>query len=114
MQAATEDLARSDRSLCASIEALLLLARLSLGLSDKAVEVLRGYLSPSANDAQGTEPGWEELTEASLGQLVRAVLTKDGDTKIGAQQVAEIQDTVRLKKVISATFDRIQKGAPLV
>lgn len=110
------NLMKEDASLSGALETTVLLAKFSYALSDKAVEMLRGYLSPSVHDAEGAEPGWAEVAEASTTQLLKTTLSKDGAAS-GAAAVVQVQefvgDTEKLKKNLTNIFDRLSKGAQL-
>ena len=105
------DLARSGAKLTCITHLLLLLARLSTGMTQADLGKLRSALSPvlQAEQAQG----WEETTDAALTFLLRTSLAKPGKENQGATPITlepPPKDVTRLKKHISSVLDRIAKG----
>ena len=59
--------------------------------------VLRAHLSPSINDE--SEQGWEDVTYAALGNLLKTCLSKGGKQRVAQvnSQIKSLQDVGKLK-----------------
>jgi len=104
------DLRVSSCALSCITRLLLLLLRLSTGMTAEDEVKLAAALSPVVQEGQ--EQGWEETTDAALTFLLRTSLAKAGKENQGATPLTlePPRDTVRLKKHVSSVMDRVAKG----
>lgn len=75
--------------------------------------LLTSYLSPVIDDS--TDQGWEEVTIAQLEQLLRTSLASTAADSATVPLIQkDMQDTVKLKKLIGVVTDRLLKGGKVI
>jgi Bardet-Biedl syndrome 9 protein len=109
--------------LSAGTRLILLLAQLHMEMPDSQIEILRHFLSPEVEDSEELVTlllsltlfkGWEEITFASMTQLLSTCLAKSAkESSATPQKMKFPKDTEKLKKRIVLVFDRIFKGGKL-
>lgn len=124
----------SAEALCHGVRLTLELIRLQFDLDDSAYELLASHITPNvssfktesydddgelvAKDGGGlfsSDIGWEEITDASVTNLLRTALSKNAgrDSSSIPQPLAPLADTAKLKKHINTVCDRLAKGVAL-
>jgi len=98
--------------LSAAIALTHLLIKARFQLNEGNTEALQAHLTAQVQDC---EPGWEELVNSAMTQLLRTTLAKNA--KESAASIAPMsfpQSTAKLKKHITIVCDRLAKGGRLV
>lgn len=72
------------------------------------------FVSPVVDD-DCADVGWEELTVASTAHLLRTCLSKKGgNVNPGNTAIEKIENTEKLKRQLTAVYERIRSGSILV
>ncbi|GLI70845.1 hypothetical protein VaNZ11_015856, partial [Volvox africanus] len=113
MEAAQADLAIRSRRLSGCVQLLLLLVRWRFALNEAEFAVLKACISPQVID--GSEIGWEEITEAAMTHLLRTCLAKSAkEQAVQVTPLTAAKDTQRLRKHISLVLERMARGMKLL
>ena len=109
----TRELEKSGANLSCIVRLLLMLARLSLTITEEELDKLECALTPVLQSGQ--EQGWEETTDAGLTFLLRTALAKPGRENQGATPISldYPKEITRLKKHVSSVMDRITRGGKI-
>lgn len=108
-----QQLKEASMKLSCATSLILLLAKLNLEMPDKEFELLKNYLSPNVVDSD--EMGWEEITDASMCQLLKTSLAKNTkEQNITIQPIKFPKDIKKVQKHIAGVFDRLLKGGSLL
>jgi len=108
----TQELKVAAQKLSGAVRLVLLLLKLRFDISPQDLDVLKHHLS---SHIPQEEPGWEELTNAAMVQLLRTSLAKN--SKEASASVGNLEfpnNTEKLKKHITIVTDRIAKGFKLI
>uniref|UniRef100_A0A7S2RU22 Bardet-Biedl syndrome 9 n=1 Tax=Mucochytrium quahogii TaxID=96639 RepID=A0A7S2RU22_9STRA len=102
--------------LSASVSLLHYLSNCKFKLAKDDLEMLKSHFSTSVLESDGSQMGWEELTDISITHLLRTRLAKIPKKSVQASASSVScptmsADTTKLKKHISIMFDRISKCA---
>mmetsp|Transcript_14226 Transcript_14226/g.38566 ORF Transcript_14226/g.38566 Transcript_14226/m.38566 type:complete len:906 (-) Transcript_14226:247-2964(-) len=112
MEAAQEELQASSQKLACVVQLILLLIQYKFQLQPEEVSLLQAALSPEVHDNE--DVGWEEITEASMTQLLRSCLARNAkEASVTASPLTPARDTSRLRKHISLVLERLAKGMRL-
>jgi len=108
-------------ALAGATQLMILLISCTFGMDTEATEVLRSHLSPVVHDTAVMNSkdeleyhGWEEVTETAMTQLLKSCLARSAkESAAQVPPVAQLPDTVKLKKHISLVLERLSKGGHL-
>jgi len=103
-----EKLAIFSHRLYVSAMFVTFLLKLRFALPDSFEEELRNYFASESNTFEG-EIGWEEITYNNLNYLQKFIASKGEMSDYRAPVLQRLDDSEKLKKVITSFLDRIAK-----
>ncbi|KAK7059243.1 Protein PTHB1 [Halocaridina rubra] len=94
--------------LSCTVQLILELVRLQIGMTDQEFALLSAAISPVIYS--NMDQGWEEVTDASVTFLLRAILGRGSRDAVSTPELTVPMDTVKLKKHLGLFLDKILKG----